>query len=253
MRVTTPNEARHRAETWQMFTEGIMVENTVACPYRCTACYRTIAIESRRATHITLDDIRKVTTIIHKYGIKHLSFFNLGETFAAPDVGDQLYIIRESNPNLSISISTNGLLLNTVKKRDAAMLANYIKFSIDEIDDHTMNKYQRGASFSKAYDNMKQLVEHRRQRGITTLIIEWKYVLLNWNDHERMILQAVELARNAGVDIISFWPTMSPFYGISWRYYLKTFYKTLGEPTWKGREIRLGQPNAPANADKPRC
>jgi uncharacterized Fe-S cluster-containing radical SAM superfamily protein len=252
LRLTKINEARRRAENWQMCTNGIMVENTVACPYRCTACYRTLVQQNRRSTHMTLANVLKVATTIRKHGIKSLSFFNLGETFAAHDIGDQLHIIREYNPNLYIAISTNGILLNTAKKRDAAMLADSIMFSIDGIDDHTMNKYQRGASFSKSYDNMKQLVEHRRKRGKTRPTIEWKYVLFNWNDRESMILQAIELARNAGVDIISFWPTMSPFYGISWRYHLKTFYRNLGESTWKGREIHLDQLSALSNEDNPR-
>ncbi len=251
LRFTTPNEARHHTENWQMCTKGIMVENTVVCPYRCTACYRTLVQGRRLSTRMTLDDIRKVATTIRKHRIESLSFFNLGEPFAAPDVGDQLHILRESNPNLAIRISTNGLLLNTVKERAAAMLANHIVFSIDGIDDLTMSKYQRGGSFSKVYDNMKQLVEHRRQRCKTTPTIEWQYLLFNWNDQERMILQAIELARNAGIDIISFWPTRSPFYGISWRYYLKTFYRTLGESKGRGREVRFDQPSAPAEAVKP--
>ena len=134
--------------------------------------------------------------------------------------------------------------MNTTEKRDAAMLADTIYFSIDGIDDDMMNKYQRGGAFSKAYGNMKKLVEHRRQKGTTTPIIEWKYVLFNWNDHEKTIHKAIELARAAGVDAISFCPTLSPFYGVSWRYHLKAFHRTLGEPSWKGKEIRFDQPSS---------
>lgn len=250
LRITTPEDALYHAGNWQMCTGGIMVENTIECSYQCTACYRTLVQKSRQSSHMTLEDIHKVAVTIQKNGIRSLSFFNLGETFAAHNVCDQLQIIRAYNPDLSILISTNGFFLNTIKKLDAAMLADHIVFSIDGIDDHTMNKYQRNASFAKVYGNMKLLVEHRRKSGITTPAIEWKYVLFNWNDHEWMVRKAIELARNAGIDIISFRPTKSPFYGISWRYYFKLFYRALGEPTWKGREIHLDQPGDSEDLDK---
>jgi hypothetical protein len=241
LRFAGADEARQYAENWKVCTKGIMVENTVLCPYQCTACYRSSIMGIRRSNQMTLENIRKVASIIRQHEISHLSFFNLGEPFAASIVKDQLHILRENSPELSITISTNGVLLNTSEKREAALLADHIIFSIAGIDDHTMNQYQRGACFSKAYDNMKQLVEHRRQSRKKIPTIEWKYVLFNWNDQEQMILQAIDLARNAGVDSLSFWPTLSPLYGISWRYYLNRFFRTLGVSTWKGREI-LFQP-----------
>jgi uncharacterized Fe-S cluster-containing radical SAM superfamily protein len=247
LRYTHPEEARHYSENWQICTKGIMVENTVTCSYRCTACYRTLLKKTRKTNHMTQEDIRKVAALINVHGIKYMSFFNLGETFAAPDIYEQMQIIRDINPKLTISISTNGILLDTVKKQDAAMLANHILFSIDGTDDHTMKKYQRGASFSRVYENMKLLVAHRNRTGRTFPQIEWKYVLFNWNDRPVMIRKAIELARNAGVDTISFWPTKSPFYGISWRYYYNAFYKSLGVSTWKGREIHFIYPASRPN------
>ena len=44
--------------------------------------------------------------------------------------------------------------------------------------------------------------------------------LFNWNDHPKTIQRAIEMAKEIGVDIISFWPTDNPFYGMSWRYHL---------------------------------
>jgi hypothetical protein len=46
------------------------------------------------------------------------------------------------------------------------------------------------------------------------------------------------MAKEIGVDLISFWPTGNPFYGISWRYRLGQF-KNIGRESWKGREVIL--------------
>jgi wyosine [tRNA(Phe)-imidazoG37] synthetase (radical SAM superfamily) len=186
-----------------------------------------------------IDDIRRAADEIAKHNIQRLSFFNLGEPFLANDIKEQLNIIRTTNPHLNITISTNGALLNTHGKREAAMLVDHIVVSIDGTDDKSMNKYQRGASFQRVYQNIKDLIEFRNNSGLKRPIIEWKYVLFNWNDKEKEIRKAIDLARAAKVDIISFWPTRTPVYGISWRYYLNKFYRNLGMKTWKGREVLL--------------
>jgi hypothetical protein len=52
------------------------------------------------------------------------------------------------------------------------------------------------------------------------------------------VAQAIELAKAAGVDILSFWPTHNPFYGYSFRYALGQFNR-VGVGCWKGREVDL--------------
>jgi hypothetical protein len=54
------------------------------------------------------------------------------------------------------------------------------------------------------------------------------------------------MAKEIGVDIISFWPTHNPFYGSSWRWHLGQF-KKVGVPCWKGREVILRPENIPTN------
>jgi hypothetical protein len=91
-------------------------------------------------------------------------------------------------------------------------------------------------SFEKAYAAMKAMVEYRNARGLEQPILEWKYLLFNWNDHPQHIARAIEMAKAINMDIISFWPTNNPFYGISWRYRLGQF-NHIGRACWKGREI----------------
>jgi hypothetical protein len=63
-------------------------------------------------------------------------------------------------------------------------------------------------------------------------------LLFNWNDRRKTIERAIEMAKEAGVDAISFWPTTNPFYGFSYRYRLG-FLNDIGVGTWKGRELDL--------------
>jgi len=111
-----------------------------------------------------------------------------------------------------------------------------IQFSVHGISDEMCEKYMLRSSFEKAYAAMKAMVEFRNARGLEQPILEWKYLLFNWNDHPGHIARAIEMAKAIGVDIISFWPTNNPFYGISWRYRLGQF-QNVGKASWKGREI----------------
>ena len=93
-------------------------------------------------------------------------------------------------------------------------------------------------SFTKAYEAMQAMAEFRNARGLTEPILEWKYLLFNWNDHPKHLERAIEMARAAKLDFISFWPTNNPFYGISWRWRLGRM-KHIGVASWKGREVDL--------------
>jgi len=147
-------------------------------------------------------------------------------------------LLREKNPDCRIVISTNGIVLNSDAKREAALSASHLFFSIAGINEAMLKKYEHFGSFDKAYGNMKALVDYRNARGLSKPLIEWKYLLFNWNDRGPVIRHAIEMAKAAGVDAISFWPTHNPFYGLSWRYRLG-FFNRIGVKCWKGREVDL--------------
>ena len=222
---------------WHLPHKGLMVENTISCPYHCLSCNRKLVKKSRNSVSMDISGIKKVASLIRENNIEHIFFLNLGDPFASKDILEQLTIIRKENPHLSIHIATNGLLLNSDKKRQAALLADKLSFSIDGFDNKTLSKYQRGGSFDKVYKNLKELTAYRDLQNGKKPTIEWKYILFNWNDRHDMVHQAIEMARQAGVDSIYFAHTSSPIYGISWRYYLTSTFKNIGEPSGKGRRI----------------
>jgi hypothetical protein len=214
---------------------GIMVENTVACNLTCISCLQQMLEAPRSKRRITLDDIRKVSAAVHDNRIKKVYFFKYGEPFLSPTVFEELEILRKQNPLLMIIISTNGNLLDTDRKREAALLADHIFFSLDGVTDDMVSHYQRGSSFTKAYGNMRDLVRFRNERGLKKPVIDWKYVLFNWNDRPEAIDTAITKAKECGVDILSFWQTNTPYYGKSFRHY----YRKVAKPCWKGWEIRF--------------
>jgi len=222
--------------------QGIMVENTVNCNLSCLSCDREQIYKNREKRSMSIDDIEHISKCIKQNDIKIISYFNFGEPFISKTVRQELEIIRKDNPKISINISTNGILLESKEKMEAAMLCDKIFFSIDGSTQESVCKYQRGGDFDKAYSNMKALVELRNSRKKKIPVIEWKYVLFRWNDSHELISRAIVLAKKAKVDLISFWPTLSPLFGISYRHYLGLGnLRNIGQPSRKRRVIDFRQ------------
>ena len=219
---------------------GILLENTVRCNVDCTGCARETAAGLRvnKQLNMPLDQMDKMTDIVARLGMKQVFYLNLGEPFLSPTIGEELAMLRRKSPDCRIVTSSNGVLLNTDAKREAALTFNHIFFSVHGITNEMSEKYMHRGNFDKAYDNMKQLAAYRDARNLTDPVLEWKYLLFNWNDHPKHIERAIEMAREAKLDFISFWPTNNPFWGMSWRYRLGLLNK-FGRKNWKGLEVDL--------------
>jgi hypothetical protein len=219
-------------------SQGILLENTVNCNIDCIGCDRQQAAAVRSIRQMTMANVAKMAEMFRELRLRQLFFLNQGEPFLSPHVQEELGLLRRTNPDCHIVISTNGIVLNTDAKRAAALHASHVFFSIAGVDDAMLRRYERLGSFDKAYANLKALVDYRNAQGLKRPLLEWKYLLFNWNDRRVTVEHAIELARAAGADAISFWPTNNPFYGWSWRYRLGRF-DDVGESSWKGREVDL--------------
>lgn len=191
--------------------KGIMVENTARCNLRCELCRRNELLALRRQPSLSLADVAQVSSMLAEYGIQQVAYFNLGEPFLSPSILTELRLIRQQNPRVRILVSTNGVLLEGEEKIQAALLTDHIYFSIDGVSQDSLERYQVGGDFGRQYGNMKSLVERRERLraddcSLQLPLIEWKYVYFSWNDDLSHMARALELAREAGVDRLSFCP-----------------------------------------------
>lgn len=223
---------------------GMLIENTVICNVDCIGCARESAAEIRRTKTMSLEDLSQAADLAARLGMEQIFYLNLGEPFLSPRVTQELPLLRAKNPDCRIVVSTNGVLLNTDAKREAALNLSHILFSVHGSSDAMLEKYMLHGSFEKAYAAMRDMAAYRDARGSKVPLLEWKYLLFNWNDRPEQIARAVEMAKAIGVDIISFWPTQNPFYGMSWRYKLDLM-NNIGVPCWKGHELVLRPENIP--------
>ena len=215
---------------------GMLLENTVICNVDCIGCARENASNIRAGKQMPLAELSQMADLAARLGMQQIFYLNLGEPFLSPNVCKELPLLREKNPKCRIVVSTNGVLLNTDAKREAALNLSNILFSVHGTSEEMSSKYMSGGDFDKAYAAMRDMVAYRNARGLTEPVLEWKYLLFNWNDNPQQIAKAIEMAKAIGVDMISFWPTNNPFWGSSWRYRLGLL-NNVGIANWKGREV----------------
>ena len=226
----------------QLPHRGMLLENTVICNVDCIGCAREGAAAVRAVKQMSLEDLGRMGDLVARLKMEQLFYLNLGEPFLSSTICQELPMLRAKLPDCSIVVATNGILLNTDAKREAALNLSIIRLSLHGVSDEMVQKYMLRGSFEKAYAAMKEMVAYRDARGLRRPVMEWKYLLFNWNDHPKTIQRAIELAKAANVDIITFAPTHNPFYGMSWRYHLG-FMKHIGRTSWKGREVILRPEN----------
>jgi pyruvate-formate lyase-activating enzyme len=210
--------------------KAIMVENTALCNLRCLMCNRDQLAKTRNGKlSLSLHEVDNVARLLNEHAIKTLIYFSLGEPFIPPDIFTQIKTIRVYNPDIRIVTSTNGLLLDNDEQFEAALLMDYIYVSLDGVNQDTVSRYQIGGNFEKSYQNMARLSKVRDERGKSFPIIEWKYVLFRWNDKPDQINKAVELARNAKVDLIAFYNGDAPPLKKSLKWHYHPFFRHLGK------------------------
>src|SRR4029077_11477175 len=120
----------------------------------------------RTSKQMSLEELSKMADLAKHLGLQQIFYLNLGEPFLSPNIGQELPLLRAKLPDCRIVISTNGIVLNTDAKREAALSSSQILFSVHGINNEMCEKYMMRSSFDKAYAAMRDMVTYRNARGL---------------------------------------------------------------------------------------
>jgi hypothetical protein len=201
----------------------LILETTIRCQLRCrnTTCdlNNDRGFKVREEPFLCFDVFRKLMDEAGPH-LGAMYFFNYGEPFLHPRAVDMLQYARRTNPSMTITTSTNGLLLergDAIPRIVAGRLLDSINFTIAGYDDPSYQLYHKGGRFAQAFGAMRALVEEKRRHGLASPWVKWRYLLFNWNDSDEHIARVRELAREAGVDELRIMLCSTPLEGRSWR------------------------------------
>jgi hypothetical protein len=182
----------------------LFVEPSVVCNISCheAVCNQENGIELTRGARLLDYDL--YCKAIDELGpeLERLEFYNYGESFVNPRSYDMIAYAKSRFPRLFVYASSNGLLFDRPKRREALMQSGLdeIVFSIDGARPDSYARYRVKGDFHKVLHNLRECVALKRRQGLRRPQIIWRYILFRWNDSDAEMREALELAREVGVD-----------------------------------------------------
>jgi hypothetical protein len=146
-------------------------------------------------------------------------FLNYGEPFLHPQAEDMIAYAKHKNPGMRIASSTNGIPFARPGRAEklARSGVDHMTFTIAGIDQPTYVRYHGRGSAGAALDGLRRVCEAKRELGLATPVVQWRYLLFHWNDSAETIAKVKALAAEMGVDELRFYLTHMPAGGASRR------------------------------------
>lgn len=195
----------------------LFIEPTIRCsldcPTPCGSNYpRSASCRSIRKTDIMPMDLFRKIIDESKGDIDKICLCNYGEPFLHKDIPGMIEYIKHRYPNIYVFTSTNGMPL-----KDDQLLKNVVFSGIDEIilsidgaRQKSYEKYRRGGELYSILNSMKNIVLMRLNNKPK---ITWRYILFKWNDSDKELKEAENIAIDIGVDQLCFYHSYLPFIG----------------------------------------
>lgn len=202
----------------------LVVETTVRCNLRCPqpACVpnNDSAIRTRDADFLDPDAFQRVTEDLAG-NLAHVFFYNYGDPFVHAGAEDMLAQLRRTSPGARVITSTNGAPLSNIeraRKLVASEGLDHMMFTISGVTQETYSRYHVRGRLDLAVRGMTNVLQAKRELGLSRPVVHWKYLVFNWNDTEAEIDGALRLAQDYGVDEFSLYLTQIPPEATSYRF-----------------------------------
>lgn len=230
----------------------LYVECTAACNLSCfQACCapETGITKTRQAGMLDFDLFRKV---IDEAGpsLVRLDFFNYGEAFLHKRAVEMCEYIKTHYPHIYLYTSTNGLAFSEDGVRRLIRSGiDEVTFSIDGASQETYSRYRQRGDFAKVLRALGAATDEKRRLGLDVPVINWRYILFQWNDSEAEMRRAQQLAAEIGVDRLCWELTDHPENAFSRRFLPGTdAHSFIQRQIWDDNNLGNGIPGASPRA-----
>ena len=180
------------------FPSKITIESGNVCNLRCPLCPTGQHDSSARKGFIPLELYKKILDEIGRY-LRLIRLYNWGEPLLNKDLLPMIHYARKYG--IDVKISTN-LSLKLEDKDIEELLRSGLKvlyISCNGASKETYLKYHVGGDFDLVTENMKRLVQKKKEmHGCRTKLV-WLFHVFKQNEHERE--HAQKMAKGIGIQI----------------------------------------------------
>lgn len=170
------------------------------CNLNCALCPTGQNDRGRKKGFLKFERFKKLMDECGPY-LYHLHLYNWGEPLLNKEI---FKMVRYSKRfKLKVIISTNLKYFNDkICSELVDSGVDDIIVSLDGASQASVNRYQVGNNFKEVIDNMKRLVDRKKELKLNTPHITWRFLVNSFNEGE--IEQAKTISQKIGVDKIRF-------------------------------------------------
>ncbi len=180
---------------------ALHLEISSRCNASCPMCVRNVYGGLKNPNFIlsdwTFEDFKIIVNEEVINQIKHIMFCgHYGDPVINKDLPQMLKYVKESNPNVSVQIFTNGSIFKEEWWKDLInyMPANHqVLFGIDGLED-THHLYRIGTDWNKIINNAKAFIDAGGKAS-------WEFIRFKHNQHQ--VEQCRTLSKELGFDSFS--------------------------------------------------
>lgn len=161
------------------------------CNLKCALCPTGQRKQGRAQGMMSFDNFRRIIDELARYLII-VDLFNWGEPFLNKDIFEMIHYARKKGVIVHISSNLN-YFNETMAEELVKSNCDLLIVSLHGASQESCSKYQNGTNFDRVMDNVRTIVEKRRQKRRKLPFIQWRFLVNKYNDHE--IPKAEEIAR----------------------------------------------------------
>jgi len=166
------------------------------CNLHCPFCPTGQDRNTRPKGKLSFNDFKNIVDKLGEYAV-HIDLLNWGEPFLNERIFDMIKYAKQYHSD--IKVDTNLTCLDT-DKAERLVLSGLDKIivSLDGLNQETYSKHRRGGDFQVVMDNLKLLLNKRKELKSAKPYITWQFLVFRHNEHE--VETAVKMGRKLGVD-----------------------------------------------------
>lgn len=174
----------------------IKIDPGNVCNLKCKACPTGVDAPGRSKGMTNWKIYKKVIDEIGDYAFE-LDLFGWGEPFLSKYIFDMIEYAEKKKIYTIISTNLNvfndEICENIIKSQLDLLIV-----SLDGASQESVVTYQVGNDFDRVFDNLKKLVQKKKELKSKKPFIQWRYIVTKFNEHEIPIAQ--EMAKEIEVD-----------------------------------------------------
>ncbi len=178
---------------------SISIEPTTSCNLQCPECPSGLRAFSRPTGQIEMATLHKIIEQLHRQ-LMYVTFYFQGEPLLLKAFPEMVKFIKKHR--ILVATSTNGHFLNAEMAMQLVESGlDRLIISLDGTDEATYTQYRRNGEFDRVIQNIKTMVETKRQAKSSSPWIELQFIVFGHNEHQ--IDEIKSLARSLQVDQLS--------------------------------------------------